>query len=164
MKQKCNVSTVLTLVVLLMASHLGLAQSRQSPPTAQAQETSVENNQRLNDVTDATLASSFSSSSTAEIGGSKMEKGRTIEPTSPLLLRPVICPPYMHNSETGLWYSLLTMLASRTVQRAIDRSGTTDLFQLNRLLPLKLEVMSRLSGHHLPNTAITEGCRISGTS
>ena len=73
MKRKCNVSSFLVVVVLLVASHLGLAQSVQSGPTAQAQETFAEINQRLNEAADAKLANAFPSSPTAELGDSKME-------------------------------------------------------------------------------------------
>ena len=47
MKRKCNVSSFLVAVVLLVAGHLRLAQSVQSGPTAQAQETFAEINQRI---------------------------------------------------------------------------------------------------------------------
>src|ERR1700682_5734095 len=73
MKQKCNVSSFLTLVVLLVASHIGLAQSVQSAPTAQAQETFAEINQRLNEFADAKLANPFLSSAAADLGDSKSE-------------------------------------------------------------------------------------------
>ena len=80
MKRKCNVRSFLIVVVLVVASHLGLAQSVQSGPIAQAQETFEEINQRLNDVADTKLANAFQSSPTAEIGGSKMEKGLSFGP------------------------------------------------------------------------------------
>jgi hypothetical protein len=227
MKQKCTVISFLTVVALLVASHLGLAQSVQSAPTAQTQATFREINQRLNDVADAKLANAFQSSPTAEIGGSKMEKGssfgllalpaqlkeasasRAIGKQSLArldLLRPIIEPELARaglpvelsgmvqvesgaqtfalspRGARGLWQLMpdtarrygLTVTTQRderldaykstraaarylrtlyaqfgdwslvfaaynageqTIQRAIDRSGTTDFFQLNRLLP-----------------------------
>jgi hypothetical protein len=72
MKRKYNVGSFLVVVVLLVARHLGRAQSVQSSPIAEAQETFEENNQRLNEVANAKLASAFPSSPTDEIGDSKM--------------------------------------------------------------------------------------------
>ncbi len=227
MKRKCNVSSFLVVVVLLVASHLGLAQSVQSGPIAQGQETFEEINQRLNEVADAKLASSFPSSPTAEIGDSKMEMrlsfgllqvpaqlneasaSRVVARQSLArldLLRPIIEPELARaglpvelsgmvqvesgaqafalspRGARGLWQLMpdtarrygLTVTTQRderldaykstraaarylrtlyaqfgdwslvfaaynagelTIQRAIDRSGTTDFFQLNRLLP-----------------------------
>src|SRR5713226_3095959 len=227
MKRKWNVSSFLVVVVLLVASNLGLAQSVQSGPIAQAQETFEEINQRLNEVADAKLASSFPSSPTAEIGDSKMEMilsfgllqvptqlneasaSRVVTRQSLArldLLRPIIEPELVRTGlpvelsgmvqvesgaqtfalsprgARGLWQLMpdtarhygLTVTTQRderldaykstraaarylrtlyaqfgdwslvfaaynageqTIQRAIDRSGTTDFFQLNRLLP-----------------------------
>jgi Transglycosylase SLT domain len=227
MKRKYNVSSFLVVVVLLVASHLGRAQSVQSSPIAEAQETFEEINQRLNEVANAKLASAFPSSPTDEIGDSKMAmrlssgllalptqlkevSARRIIANQSLvrldLLRPIIEPELARaglpvelsgmvqvesgaqtfalspRGARGLWqlmpdtarrYGLAvttqrderldayksTRAAARylrtlyaqfgnwslvfaaynadeqTVQRAIDRSGTTDFFQLNRLLP-----------------------------
>ena len=227
MKRKWNVSSFLVVVVLIVASNLGLAQSVQSGPIAQAQETFEEINQRLNEVADAKLASSFPSSPTAEIGDSKMEmrlsfgllqvpaqlneaSANRVAARRSLarldLLRPIIEPELARaglpvelsgmvqvesvgqtfalspRGARGIWqlmpatarrYGLTvttqqderldayksTRAAARylstlyaqfgdwslvfaaynageqTIQRAIDRSGTTDFFQLNRLLP-----------------------------
>src|ERR1700682_5505403 len=226
MKQKCNVSSFLTLVVLLVASHIGLAQSVQSAPTAQAQETFAEINQRLNEFADAKLANPFLSSAAADLD-SKMEirlsvgllavpaqlneasASRVVARRSLArldLLRPIIEPELARaglpielsgivqvesgaqtfalspRGARGLWQLMpdtarrygLTVTAERderldaykstraaarylrtlyaqfgdwslvfaaynageqTIQRAIDRSGTTDFFQLKRLLP-----------------------------
>jgi len=227
MKRKYNVSSFLVVVVLLVASHLGRAQSVQSSPIAEAQETFEEINQRLNEVAKAKLASAFPSSPTDEIGDSKMAmrlssgllalptqlkevSARRIIANQSLarldLLRPIIEPELARaglpvelsgmvqvesgaqtfalspRGARGLWqlmpdtarrYGLAvttqrderldayksTRAAARylrtlyaqfgnwslvfaaynageqTVHRAIDRSGTTDFFQLNRLLP-----------------------------
>jgi len=227
MKQKCNVSTFLTVVVLLVASNLGLAQSVQSGSTAQAQEIFAEINQRLNEVADTKLANAFPSSATAELGDSKMElrlpfgllavrtqlkdasASRAIANRSLArldLLRPIIEPELARaglpvelsgmvqvesgaqtfalsrRGARGLWQLMpdtarrygLTVTTQRderldtykstraaalylrelyaqfgdwslvfaaynageqTVQRAIDRSGTSDFSRLNRLLP-----------------------------
>ena len=61
------------MVVLLVAGHLGLAQSVQSAPTAQNQEPFAEINQRLNEAADANLENAFPSSAAAELGNSKVE-------------------------------------------------------------------------------------------
>ena len=226
MKLKWNVSSFLVVVVLLVASNLGLAQSVQSGPIAQAQETFEEINQRLNAVADAKLASSFPSSPTAEIGDRKMEMRLSFGLQVPAqlneasasrvvtrqslarldLLRPIIEPELARaglpvelsgmvqvesgaqtfalspRGARGLWQLMpdtarrygLTVTTQRderldaykstraaarylrtlyaqfgdwslvfaaynageqTIQRAIDRSGNTDFFQLNRLLP-----------------------------
>ena len=227
MKPKCNVSSFLVVVVLLVASHLGLAQSVQSGPIAQGKETFEDINQRLNEVADAKLASSFPSSPTGEIGDTKKEMrlsfgllqvpaqlneapaSRVVSSQSLArldLLRPIIEPELARaglpvelsgivqvesgaqafalspRGARGLWQLMpdtarrygLTVTAQRderldaykstraaarylrtlyaqfgdwslvfaaynagelTIQRAIDRSGTTDFFQLNRLLP-----------------------------
>ena len=226
MKRKWNLSILLVAVVLLVASNLGLAQSAQSGPTAQAQETFEEINQRLNGVADAKLANSLPSSPT-EIGDNKTEMRMSfglLQVPAQLkeasasrvaarqslarldLLRPVIEPELARaglpvelsgmvqvesgaqafalspRGARGLWQLMpdtarrygLTVTAQRderlnaykstraasrylrtlyaqfgnwslvfaaynagelTVHRAIDRSGTTDYFQLNRLLP-----------------------------
>ena len=227
MTRECNVSSFVVAVLLLVASHLGLAQSGQSGPTAQEHQPFAEINQRLNEAADARLAEAFKSSPTAELGDSEMEKGlsavllavptqlkessarRAIGNRSLArldLLRPIIEPELARaglpvelsgmvqiesgaqtfalspRGARGLWqlmpdtarrYGLTvttrrderldayksTRAAARylrtlygqfgdwslvfaaynageqTVQRAIDRSGTTDFFQLNRLLP-----------------------------
>src|ERR1700694_2261694 len=72
MKRKYNVSSFLVVVVLLVASHLGRAQSVQSSPIAEAQGTFEEINQRLNELANAKLARSFPSSPTDEMGDRKM--------------------------------------------------------------------------------------------
>ncbi len=227
MKRKCNVSTFLVVVVLLVAAHIGLAQSVQPGPTAQDQEPFAEINQRLNEAADAKLANAFLSSATAELGDSKMEmrlssgllavstQAKEAAPRRAIakqslarleLLRPIIEPELARaglpvelsgmvqvesgaqtfalsrRGARGLWqlmpatarrYGLTvttqwderldayqssraaarylhTLYAQfgdwslvfaaynageQTVQRAIDRSGTTDFFQLSRLLP-----------------------------
>jgi len=226
MKWKRNVSSFLVVVVVLVAGHLGLAQSVQSGPTAQAQETFAEINLRLNDVANE-LANALLSSPTVKPGGSKMEKGLSfgllavptqLKESSPRraianrslarldLLRPIIEPELARaglpvelsgmvqvesgaqtfalspRGARGLWQLMpdtarrygLTVTTQRderldaykatraaarylrtlyaqfgdwslvfaaynageqTIQRAIDRSHTTDFFQLNGLLP-----------------------------
>ena len=227
MKRKWNLSNFLVVVILLVASNLGLAQSAQSGPIAQAQETFEEINQWLNEVADAKLASSFPSSPTAEIGDNKIEMILSVgllqvpaqlneasvtrvvnrQALARLdLLRPIIEPELARaglpvelsgmvqvesgaqafalssRGARGLWQLMpdtarrygLTVTAQRderldaykstraaahylrtlyaqfgnwslvfaaynagelTIHRAIARSGTTDYFQLNRLLP-----------------------------
>src|ERR1700682_2763500 len=73
MKRKWNVSSFLVVVVLLVASNLGLAQSVQSGPVAQDQEPFTEINQQLNEVANTKLANAFPPFPTAELGDSKME-------------------------------------------------------------------------------------------
>jgi soluble lytic murein transglycosylase-like protein len=227
MKRKWNVSSFLVVVVLVVASHLGLAQSVQSGPIALAQKTFEEINQQLTEAADAKPESALPSSPTAEIGDSKMEMrlsfgllqlpaqfnkasaSRVVTRQSLArldLLRPIIEPELARaglpvelsgmvqvesgaqtfalsrRGARGLWQLMpdtarrfgLTVTRQRderldaykstraaarylrelytqfgdwslvfaaynagdqTVQRAIDRSGTTDFFQLSRLLP-----------------------------
>ena len=227
MRWKRNVSSFLVVVLGLVAGHLGLAQSVQSGPTAQAQEPFAEINKRLHEAADARLANAFLSSPTAELGDGKMEmklfsgllalpsqlkeaSARRATAKQSLarldLLRPIIEPELARaglpvelsgmvqvesdaqtfalspRGERGLWQLMpdtarrygLTVTTQRderldaykstraaarylrtlyaqfgdwslvfaaynagelTIQRAIDRSGTTDFFQLNRLLP-----------------------------
>jgi membrane-bound lytic murein transglycosylase D len=227
MKRKCNVSSFLVVVVLLVASRLGLAQSVQSAPAAQDQEPFAEINQRLNEAADAKLANSFPSSPMSGTPDSKMEMrlplgplavptqlkeafARRAIPKRSLarldLLRPIIEPELARaglpvelsgmvqvesgaqtfalspRGARGLWQLMpdtarrygLTVTTQRderldaykstraaarylrtlyarfgdwslvfaaynageqTIQRAIDRSGTTAFFQLTRLLP-----------------------------
>lgn len=69
MTQKCNFSSFLVAVILLVSGHLGLAQSALSWPTAQEDELFATVDHRLNEAADKTLANAVPSAPIAELAG-----------------------------------------------------------------------------------------------